>query len=177
MTQDVSLTGAALLIDALQANGLNNMYGVVGIPVTDFARLAELKGMKFYGFRREDAAVDAAAASATGWNEGKANVPTQSAYRVDRAEDMGLAVARAVRTAMSGRPGGVYLDLPAATVADTVAQKSDAHIYEVVDPAPKQLPLDDAIERAVELLKNAKHPAIILGKGSAYARSEAEVEN
>lgn len=60
MTQNVSLTGAALLIDALQANGLNNMYGVVGIPVTDFARLAELKGMKFYEFRREDAAVDAA---------------------------------------------------------------------------------------------------------------------
>ncbi|MCT7722362.1 MAG: thiamine pyrophosphate-binding protein, partial [Lactobacillus crispatus] len=63
MTQNVSLTGAALLIDALQANGLNNMYGVVGIPVTDFARLAELKGMKFYEFRREDAAVDAAAAA------------------------------------------------------------------------------------------------------------------
>lgn len=62
VTQDVSLTGAALLIDALQANGLNNMYGVVGTPVTDFARLAELKGMKYYGFRREDAAVDAAAA-------------------------------------------------------------------------------------------------------------------
>lgn len=60
MTQDVSLTGAALLIDALQANGLNNMYGVVGIPVTDFARLAELKRMKFYEFRREDVAVDAA---------------------------------------------------------------------------------------------------------------------
>lgn len=79
MTQDVSLTGAALLIDALQANGLNNMYGVVGIPVTDFARLAELKGMKFYGFRREDAAVDAAAAAATGWNKGENNVPTQSA--------------------------------------------------------------------------------------------------
>lgn len=229
MTQDVSLTGAALLIDALQANGLNNMYGVVGIPVTDFARLTELKGMKFYGFRREDAAVDAAAAagfltgkpgvaltvSAPGFLNGltalaeatkncfpmimisgssdrhiidldrgdyegldQYNVAKplcKAAYRVDRAEDMGLAVARAVRTAMSGRPGGVYLDLPAATVADTVAQKSDAHIYEVVDPAPKQLPLDDAIERAVELLKNAKHPAIILGKGSAYARSEAEV--
>ena len=181
--------------------------------------------MKFYEFRREDAAVDAAAAgfltskpgvaltvSAPGFLNGltalaeatkncspmimisgssdrhiidldrgdyegldQYNVAKplcKSAYRVDRAEDMGLAVARAVRTAMSGRPGGVYLDLPAATVADTVAQKSDAHIY---DPAPKQLPLDDAIERAVELLKNAKHPAIILGKGSAYARSEAEV--
>ena len=55
------------------------MYGVVGIPVTDFARLAELKGMKFYEFRREDAAVDAAATAATGWNKGENNVPTQSA--------------------------------------------------------------------------------------------------
>lgn len=158
MTQDVSLTGAALLIDALQANGLNNMHGGVGIPVTDFARLAELKGMKFYEFRREDAAVDAAAAagfltgkpgvaltvSAPGFLNGltalaeatkncfpmimisgssdrhiidldrgdyegldQYNVAKplcKAAYRVDRAEDMGLAVARAVRTAMSGRP-------------------------------------------------------------------------
>lgn len=99
----------------------------------------------------------------------------KAAYRVDRAEDMGLAVARAVRTAVSGRPGGVYLDLPAATVTDTVAQKSDANIYKVVDPAPKQLPSDDAINRAVELLKDAKHPVILLGKGSAYAQSEDEI--
>ena len=229
MVDNTSLTGAALLIDALQANGLNNMYGVVGIPVTDFARLAELKGMKFYGFRREDSAVDAAAAagfitgkpgvaltvSAPGFLNGltalaqatkncfplimisgssdrhiidldrgdyegldQYNVAKpfcKAAYRVDRAQDMGLAVARAIRTAVSGRPGGVYLDLPAATVADVVDQKEDAHIYEVVDPAPKQLPSDNAIDRAVELLKNAKHPVIILGKGSAYARSENEV--
>ena len=226
---DTSLTGAALLIDALQANGLNNMYGVLGIPVTDFARLAQLKGMKYYGFRREDSAVDAAAGagfitgkpgvaltvSAPGFLNGltalaqatkncfplimisgssdrhiidldrgdyegldQYNVAKpfcKAAYRVDRAEDMGLAVARAVRTAVSGRPGGVYLDLPAATVTDTVAQKSDANIYKVVDPAPKQLPSDDAINRAVELLKDAKHPVILLGKGSAYAQSEDEI--
>lgn len=56
-------TGASLLIDALQKNGINNLYGVVGIPITDLARLAELRGMKYYGFRREDSAVDAAAAA------------------------------------------------------------------------------------------------------------------
>ena len=229
MTQDISLTGASLLIDALQANGINNMYGVVGIPVTDLARLAELKSMKYYGFRREDAAVDAAAAagfltvkpgvgltvSAPGFLNGltalaqattncfplimipgssdrhvidldrgdyegldQYNVAKpfcKAAYRVDRAQDMGLAVDRAIRTAVSGRPGGVYLDLPAATVADVVDKKEDAHIYEVVDPAPKQMLSDDAIDRAVELLKNANHPVMILGKGSAYARSENEV--
>lgn len=76
VANNTELTGAALLVDALQANGLNNMYGVVGIPVTDFARLAELKGMKFYGFRREDAAVDAAvdAAAAAGFITGKPGV-------------------------------------------------------------------------------------------------------
>ena len=59
----LSRTGASLLIDALQKNGINNLYGVVGIPITDLARLSELKGMKYYGFRREDSAVDAAAAA------------------------------------------------------------------------------------------------------------------
>ena len=63
MANESMKTGADLLIDALQKNGLNNIYGVVGIPVTDFARLAQLRGMKFFGFRREDAAVDAAAAA------------------------------------------------------------------------------------------------------------------
>ena len=66
----------------------------------------------------------------------------KAAYRVDRAQDMGLAVACAVRTAVSGRPGGVYLDLPAATISD-MATKTDTKIYKVVDPAPKQLPSDD----------------------------------
>ncbi|MBP2058283.1 oxalyl-CoA decarboxylase [Lactobacillus colini] len=229
MADNVELTGAALLIDALQENGLNNMYGVVGIPVTDLARLAQLKGMKYYGFRREDAAVNAAAAagfltgkpgvaltvSAPGFLNGltalaqatkncfplimisgssdrhvidldrgdyegldQYNVAKpfcKAAYRVDRAQDIGLAVALAVRTALSGRPGGVYLDLPAATVSDTVNKKSDTKIYQVVDPAPKQLPTDTAIDRAVKLLKAAKQPIILLGKGAAYARSESEV--
>lgn len=56
-------TGANLLIKALQENNINRMYGIVGIPVTDLARLAELRGMKYYGFRREDSAVNVAAAT------------------------------------------------------------------------------------------------------------------
>lgn len=142
-------SGAELLIEALKMNDLTKMYGVVGIPVTDFARLAQLRGMKYYGFRREDAAVDAAAAegfltgnpgvgltiSAPGFLNGltalaqatkncfplimisgsserhvidldrgdyegldQYNVAKpfcKAAYRVDRAQDVGLAVARA----------------------------------------------------------------------------------
>ena len=48
MANESMKTGADLLIDALQKNGLNNIYGVVGIPVTDFARLAQLRGMKYF---------------------------------------------------------------------------------------------------------------------------------
>lgn len=232
MANESMKTGADLLIDALQKNGLNNIYGVVGIPVTDFARLAQLRGMKFFGFRREDAAVDAAAAagyltqkpgvaltvSAPGFLNGltalaqatkncfplimisgsserhiidldqgdyegldQYNVAKpfcKAAYRVDRAQDMGLAVARALRTALSGRPGGVYLDLPANTIGQQieVTDDSDAGIYEVVDPAPKQAPSDEAINRAVEVIKGAKKPLIILGKGAAYAQSEKLVQ-
>ena len=43
-------TGANLLIKALQKNNINRMYGIVGIPVTDLARLAELRGMKYMVF-------------------------------------------------------------------------------------------------------------------------------
>lgn len=232
MANESMKTGADLLIDALQKNGLQNIYGVVGIPVTDFARLAQLRGMKYFGFRREDAAVDAAAAagyltqkpgvaltvSAPGFLNGltalaqatkncfplimisgsserhiidldqgdyegldQYNVAKpfcKAAYRVDRAQDMGLAVARAVRTALSGRPGGVYLDLPADVIGQQIeaANDEDAGIYEVVDPAPKQAPSDEAINRAVEVIKGAKKPLIILGKGAAYAQSEKLVQ-
>ena len=37
----------------------------------------------------------------------------KAAFRVLHAADIGIAVARAIRAAVSGRPGGVYLDLPA----------------------------------------------------------------
>ena len=37
---------------------------------------------------------------------------TKAAYRIGAVEDIGFGVARAIRTAVSGRPGGVYLDVP-----------------------------------------------------------------
>src|SRR4051794_34173536 len=100
----------------------------------------------------------------------------KAAYRVLHAEDIGIGVARAIRSALSGRPGGVYLDFPAklfAQAIDAVAGKRS--LVKVVDPAPRQLPAPDAVDRAVEVLKGAKRPLIILGKGAAYARADAEI--
>ncbi|QNQ81894.1 oxalyl-CoA decarboxylase [Lactobacillus sp. PV012] len=225
-------TGANILVKALQANGINNVYGIVGIPVTDLARLMELRGMKYFGFRREDSAVDAAAAagfltkkpgvaltvSAPGFLNGltalaqatkncfplimisgsserhiidlsqgdyegldqynAAKPFCKKAYRVDRAQDVGLAVARAVRTAVSGRPGGVYLDLPADTITqlNNAPDQVDMGIFTPVDPAPLQEPSDAAVQRAVDLIKSAKRPLMIIGKGAAYDRAEKQLQ-
>ena len=54
------ISGAEILVTALKKNGVKRTYGVVGIPVTDFVRLAQNEGIDYVGFRREDAAVNAA---------------------------------------------------------------------------------------------------------------------
>ena len=100
----------------------------------------------------------------------------KAAYRVDRVEDIGLGVARAIRTAVSGRPGGVYLDIPAAVLGQVDRRGSGrASLRRVVDPAPRQLPAPEAVDRALDLLAGAERPLIVLGKGAAYAQADKEI--
>jgi oxalyl-CoA decarboxylase len=219
--------GFHLFVDALKLNDINTIYGVVGIPVTDLARLAQASGIRYIGFRHEQSAGHAAAisgyltqrpgvcltVSAPGFLNGMvalANATTncfpmllvsgssdraivdlqqgdyeeldqmnaakpyaKAAYRVNRPEDIGIAVARAIRTAVSGRPGGVYLDLPADVLRSALdAQAGAQSLVRVVDPAPRQLPAPDAVERALDLLRHAQRPLIVLGKGAAYAQAD-----
>jgi oxalyl-CoA decarboxylase len=100
----------------------------------------------------------------------------KAAYRVLHAEDIGIAMARAIRSAVSGRPGGVYLDLPAKLFAQTMdAEAGRKSLVKVVDPAPRQIPAPDAVKRALDLLKSAKRPLILLGKGAAYAQADGDI--
>jgi oxalyl-CoA decarboxylase len=102
----------------------------------------------------------------------------KAAFRVLHAEDIGVGIARAIRAAVSGRPGGVYLDMPAKLFAQSIeAAAGKNSLIKVVDPAPKQIPAPEAVKRAVELLKSAKKPLIILGKGAAYAQCDSEIRN
>lgn len=226
-----SLTdGFNLVVDALKLNKITEIYGVAGIPVTDLMRLAQEKGIRYFGFRHETSAGHAAAisgylkqwpgicmtVSAPGFLNGMlalANATTngfpmilisgssdraiidlqqgdyeeldqlnaarpyaKAAYRVERVEDIGIGIARAIRAALSGRPGGVYLDLPAAVLPATIdAAKGAASLMEVIDPAPARIPADAAVNRALDLLAGAKRPLVILGKGAAYAQVENEI--
>ena len=97
----------------------------------------------------------------------------KAAYRVLNAEDIGIGIARAIRASVSGRPGGVYLDLPAKLFAQVMdADVGESSLVKVVDAAPRQLPAPDAIDRALDVLKEAKRPLIILGKGAAYSQAD-----
>jgi oxalyl-CoA decarboxylase len=222
--------GFHLVIDALKLNGLDTIYGVPGIPITDFGRIAQAEGMRVISFRHEQNAGNAAAiagfltkkpgicltVSAPGFLNGLtalanattncfpmilisgssereivdlqqgdyeemdqlaiANPLCKAAFRVLHAADIGIGVARAIRAAVSGRPGGVYLDLPAklfSQVMDAAAgQKS---LVKVIDPAPAQIPAPAAVKRALDVLKSAKRPLIILGKGAAYAQADEAI--
>ena len=100
----------------------------------------------------------------------------KAAYRVLHAADIGIGIARAIRAALSGRPGGVYLDLPAKLLGQVMDAEAGAKsLVKVIDAAPAQIPAPDAVKRALDLLKNAKRPLIILGKGAAYAQADDDI--
>lgn len=187
--------GCHLVVDALKANDVDTIYGVVGIPITDLARAAQASGIRYIGFRHEASAGNAAAAagfltarpgvclttSGPGFLNGLpalANATTncfpmiqisgsssrpmvdlqrgdyqdldqlnaarpfvKAAYRIGQVQDIGRGVARAIRTATSGRPGGVYLDIPGDVLGQAVeASAASGAIWRPVDPAPRLLP-------------------------------------
>ena len=219
--------GFNLIIDALKLNGLDTIYGVPGIPITDFGRMAQASGIRVISFRHEQNAGYAASiagfltkkpgicltVSAPGFLNGLtalAHATTncfpmilisgssereivdlqqgdyeemdqlaiakplcKAAYRVLHARDIGIGIARAIRSAVSGRPGGVYLDLPAKLFGQVIsAEAGRKSLVKVIDPAPAQIPAPEAVKRALDVLKSAKKPLIILGKGAAYAQAD-----
>ena len=222
--------GFHLVIDALKLNGIETIYGVPGIPITDLGRMCQAEGLRVISFRHEQNAGNAAAiagfltkkpgicltVSAPGFLNGLtalANATTncfpmilisgssereivdlqqgdyeemdqlaiakplcKAAFRVLHAADIGIGVARAIRAAVSGRPGGVYLDLPAKLFSQTIdAALGEASLVKVIDPAPDQIPAPSAVTRALDLLKTAKRPLIVLGKGAAYAQADEAI--
>ncbi len=228
--QSQETDGFHLVIDALKLNGIETIFGLPGIPITDLTRKLQAAGLRVISFRHEQNAGYAASiagfmtqkpgicltVSAPGFLNGLAalaNATTncfpmilisgssereivdlqqgdyeemdqlaiarphaKAAFRVLHAEDIGVGVARAIRAAVSGRPGGVYLDLPAKLFPQTMnAEAGRKSLIKVVDPAPRQIPSPDAVQRALDLLRSAKRPLIILGKGAAYAQADADI--
>jgi oxalyl-CoA decarboxylase len=223
--------GFHLVIDALKLNGINTIYGVPGIPITDLGRMMQASGIRVLSFRHEQNAGYAASiagyltkkpgvcltVSAPGFLNGLtalAHATTncfpmilisgssereivdlqqgdyeemdqlaiakplcKAAFRVLHAADIGIGLARAIRAAVSGRPGGVYLDLPAKLFGQVMDAAAGAKsLVKVIDAAPAQIPAPSAVKRALDVLKAAKRPLIILGKGAAYAQADDDIK-
>jgi oxalyl-CoA decarboxylase len=224
--------GFHLVVEALKLNGVDTIFGVAGIPITDLLRLAQAEGIRYLGFRHEQSAGNAAAiagyltqkpgicmtVSAPGFLNGMvalANATTncfpmilisgssdraivdleqgdyeemdqlsaarpyaKAAYRINRPQDIGIGIARAIRAASSGRPGGVYLDLTAEVLGSALdVETAKKSLVKVIDPSPPQPPALEAVKHAVELLAGAQRPLVILGKGAAYAQAERGIRS
>lgn len=95
----------------------------------------------------------------------------KAAFRCSKAEDIPSAVARAYRAAVSGRPGGVYIDMTTPALGQ-VMNREDAEklFYKPVDVYSPVAPNQASVDLAVKTILSARHPAILLGKGAAYAQ-------
>lgn len=229
------VTGMRVLAMSLHKIGIDKMYGLVGIPVTEVAYIAQEEGIKFVGFRHEQQAGMAAAThgfltktpgvlltvSSLGFLNGLtstinatvncypmiqisgssdrdtvdmqqgayeeldqfavARPLVKAAYRVNKPEDIPTAVVRAYRAAISGRPGGVYLDMTVASLGGVIdADKANALIDAMippVDPVAEVAPNADSVKRAADLIAGARKPVFLLGKGAAYAQVDDKIRN
>ena len=101
----------------------------------------------------------------------------KASYRINRPQDIAIGVARAIRTALSGRPGGVYLDITTAMLSTTMdIQEAQNSLFVPIDPTPVQIPCSTAVKRALKLLSGATKPLVIIGKGAAYSRVEEQLK-
>lgn len=225
------VTGMHILARALKNIGIDAVYGLVGIPVTEVGYMIQGEGIRFVGFRHEQQAGMAAAThgyltrtpgvlltvSSLGFMNGLtatanatvncypmiqisgASDPTmvdmnmgtyeqldqfntakplvKAAFRCSKAEDIPSAVARAYRAAVSGRPGGVYIDMTTPALGQ-VMNREDAEklFYTPVDVYAPVAPNKDAVDRAVATIAAARRPAILLGKGAAYAQVDDKIK-
>jgi acetolactate synthase-1/2/3 large subunit len=99
---------------------------------------------------------------------------TKWAHRVTHPEMLPEAVARAFQTARAGRPGPVYLDLPAdvlfARIEEDALSFTDGSVT-VAAPAPAPR----AVARALELLRTAERPVVLAGGGVVRSGASAEL--
>ncbi|WP_302350691.1 thiamine pyrophosphate-binding protein, partial [uncultured Duncaniella sp.] len=225
------VTGMYILARALKNIGIENVYGLVGIPITEAGYLIQGQGIRFVGFRHEQQAGMAAATegfltkkpgvlmtvSSLGFMNGLtatanatvncypmiqisgASDPTmvdmnvgtyeqldqfntakplvKAAFRCSHAKDIPAAVARAYRVAVSGRPGGVYIDMTTPALGEIMdREEAEKLLYQPVDVYSPVAPNEASVDRAVEILTSAKHPAILLGKGAAYAQVDDKIK-
>ncbi|MCJ1419216.1 hypothetical protein MMC32_005569 [Xylographa parallela] len=222
-------TGAHIVACALRDLGVRVLFGIVGIPVVEIAEEAINLGIRFIGFRNEQAA--SYAASAYGYLTGKPGVclvvggpgvlhamagignshanafpllllagssethlvsrgafqeldaislltpHTKLAIRPPSLEEIPGVITSAFRTSWYGRPGTGFVDLPADLIQGTVEDVSDIQATRPVPDAPRSGADEAKLSQIIQLLKSAKAPLVVIGKGAAYSQAEGAIRD
>ncbi|SLM40634.1 2-hydroxyphytanoyl-lyase [Lasallia pustulata] len=222
-------TGAQIIARALRDLGVTVLFGIVGIPVVEIAEEAINLGIRFIGFRNEQAA--SYAASAYGYLTGRPGVclvvggpgvlhamagignshanafpllllagsseshltargafqeldaislltpHTNLALRPSSLAFIPSTFQTAYRSAWYGRPGTGFVDLPADIIQGVIEpeEEEDMQAASRVPDVPKGGAEEGRLFKISQLLKSAKAPLIVIGKGAAYARAENEI--
>ena len=183
------ISGAQLIARSLKHHDVEQMFGIVGVPVVPIAFAAMQEGIKYYGMRHEQSASYSAQAVSylTGRpgaclvvsGPGMTNAISGLANAWSNCWPMILLggssdASQAGMGALYGRPGPVYLDMPGDIIDGKIDDEGIVQPRRVAD-APRPLTDPAAVRAAIETLKSAERPLVIIGKGAAYSRAEEEV--
>ncbi|KAL8949439.1 MAG: hypothetical protein Q9222_004445, partial [Ikaeria aurantiellina] len=220
-------TGAQIIARSLRDLGITVIFGIVGIPVVEIAEEAINLGIKFIGFRNEQAA--GYAASVYGYLTGRPGVclvvggpgvlhaipgignsnvnafpllllagsaethliskgafqeldaisfltpHTKAAIRPPSLDAIPDAIQAAYSTAWYGRPGPCFIDFPADIIQGTLSSAADLPPITPTAPPPNPSADETSLFKAAQLLKSARSPLIVIGKGAAYGRASASI--
>jgi acetolactate synthase I/II/III large subunit len=96
---------------------------------------------------------------------------TKWAVTVERPERIGWTIRRAIQIASSGKPGPVYVEIP----ADIALQDVEMPPYIPADPAVRPGPDPDRISMLASMIYDASRPVIVCGGGAMLSRANDEV--
>lgn len=222
--EDETIDGATLVAEALKQQGVEWVFGVVGIPVTGLAPVLQDVGIGYIGMRNEQAASYAASVVGyltgrpgcclvvTGpglihalpgianahvncwplvvlaggcdqdqvgmgafqeWSQLEACSQCKYAVRLENLKSVPFHVEKAVRSSLYGRPGPSYIEIPGDMLTDSIAANR-VRFVSPCPPPPLSLADPEAVRKAAHVLKSAKRPLIVIGKGVSYAFAEDE---
>ncbi|KAF2739128.1 hypothetical protein EJ04DRAFT_540808 [Polyplosphaeria fusca] len=224
-----STTGAHVIAQTLKELGVSVVFGIVGVPVSDIAEQAINLGIRFIGFRNEQAA--SYAATAYGYltgrpgvclvvggpgvlhalagvgNAAQNNFPllllggsietylvtkgafqeldsvslltphTKLSIRPPTSTSLPSIIANAYRCSLYGRPGTSFVDLPADIIMDPLSSLEDVDETPIISDPPSGGADEARLLKIAQLIKSAKAPLVIIGKGAAYARAETHIRD
>lgn len=102
----------------------------------------------------------------------------KAVFQIKKLSQVPAILSSAVHESLSGRPGGVYVDLPADVLFASAAEAfSIGNIKQISQDVFRATADESKVAKAASLLSKARKPLVIVGKGAAYSRSEREIRH